>query len=204
MRLLDACNVSPVSRAFRMLTQVALVDNYFVHVSASSGLETARVSDIDIYRYSELTDWEPVTLVNTTVADGKPSHSLNALRDEVHELANEKGWHGHYDAAMVAGEYPDVVAKMHIATCLANIHGEVSEALECLRATHEVNWLQDLMATELIDDHGKPVGFAIELADVLIRVLDLCGLLEIDIDDAVRRKHEYNKTRPYRHGGKAL
>lgn len=42
----------------------------------------------------------------------------------------------------------------------------------------------------------------IELADVIIRVLDYCGYAGIDIDAAISQKHEYNKTRPYRHGGK--
>lgn len=41
-----------------------------------------------------------------------------------------------------------------------------------------------------------------ELADVIIRVLDYCGYAGIDIDAAISQKHEYNKSRPYRHGGK--
>ena len=41
-----------------------------------------------------------------------------------------------------------------------------------------------------------------ELADVIIRVLDYCGYAGIDIDAAISQKHEYNRTRPYRHGGK--
>jgi hypothetical protein len=36
----------------------------------------------------------------------------------------------------------------------------------------------------------------------VIRILDLCGALGIDLEEAMRMKHEYNKTRPYRHGGK--
>ena len=30
----------------------------------------------------------------------------------------------------------------------------------------------------------------------------VCGYAGIDIDAAISQKHEYNKTRPYRHGGK--
>ena len=29
-----------------------------------------------------------------------------------------------------------------------------------------------------------------------------CGKEGIDIEEAISFKHEYNKTRPYRHGGK--
>lgn len=49
---------------------------------------------------------------------------------------------------------------------------------------------------------GKPEGIPIELADVIIRILDYCGYAGIDIEAAIRQKHEYNKSRPYRHGGK--
>lgn len=70
----------------------------------------------------------------------------------------------------------------------ALIHSEVSEALEAYRkdgdpASHEVQE---------------------ELADVLIRVLDVVGKYEIDIEGAVRAKILKNSERPYRHGGKAL
>lgn len=41
-----------------------------------------------------------------------------------------------------------------------------------------------------------------ELADVIIRVLDYCAYAGIDIENVLEVKHEYNKSRPYRHGGK--
>lgn len=48
----------------------------------------------------------------------------------------------------------------------------------------------------------KPEGIAAELADVIIRVLDYCAYAGIDIENVLEVKHEYNKSRPYRHGGK--
>lgn len=48
----------------------------------------------------------------------------------------------------------------------------------------------------------KPEGVAVELADCVIRILDYCGHAGIDLEEAIRIKHEYNKSRPYRHGGK--
>lgn len=45
-------------------------------------------------------------------------------------------------------------------------------------------------------------GITAELADVIIRVLDYCAYAGIDIENVLEVKHEYNKSRPYRHGGK--
>ena len=58
--------------------------------------------------------------------------------------------------------------------------------------------------TEIYYDGDKPEGIPIELADVIIRILDYCGKEKIDIGQALNIKHEYNKTRPYKHGGKVI
>ncbi len=39
-----------------------------------------------------------------------------------------------------------------------------------------------------------------ELADVVIRTLDLAEGFGIDIETEILKKMEYNKTRPYKHG----
>jgi NTP pyrophosphatase (non-canonical NTP hydrolase) len=54
----------------------------------------------------------------------------------------------------------------------------------------------------VIDATHKPEGIAVELADLLIRVADVCGHYNIPLEEALRLKLEYNKTRSYRHGGK--
>lgn len=47
---------------------------------------------------------------------------------------------------------------------------------------------------------GKPVGVPSELADIIIRVLDICGAYGVDIEKAVAAKVKYNATRPGMHG----
>ena len=48
----------------------------------------------------------------------------------------------------------------------------------------------------------KPEGFNIEMADAVIRIADLMEALGLNLEAAIKLKHNYNKTRPYRHGGK--
>lgn len=58
---------------------------------------------------------------------------------------------------------------------------EASEAMEAYRGNNKAN-------------------FSEEIADILIRVLDLCGWLEIDIQLEVLAKMQKNFDRPFRHG----
>jgi NTP pyrophosphatase (non-canonical NTP hydrolase) len=76
---------------------------------------------------------------------------------------------------------------------LALIHSEVSEALEDYRRG-------PAYMGEHTTETGKPVGFDSELADIVIRVADLAGALNIDLGGAILRKLEYNRSRPYKHG----
>lgn len=78
---------------------------------------------------------------------------------------------------------------------LALVHSEVSEALEEWRNGHEYNEIYYYVP-------NKPEGIPIEMADIIIRILDMCIYYGIDIDEAVQVKMNYNATRPYRNGGK--
>jgi len=93
--------------------------------------------------------------------------------EEIHQNAIDHGW------------YED---QRSVPELLCLIHSEVSEALEGYR-----NGVKD----------GEKGCLAEELADVVIRVFDMAEAYGIDIVNEINNKHEYNKTRPYRHGGKA-
>ena len=115
---------------------------------------------------------------------------LAVLRDEAHAIARSKGWHE--DAS---------VKRLPELLCL--VHSEVSEVLEAYREGCDVTGATEMLAHACVPE-AKPEGIASELADVIIRVLDICGLYGIDIGWAVARKMDYNRTRPQRHGGKVV
>jgi NTP pyrophosphatase (non-canonical NTP hydrolase) len=103
------------------------------------------------------------------------------LQNEAHETAVEKGW------------WDDVDPVKSIPEKLALIHSEISEALEAYRDDQMGYWQTE---------EGKPEGFGVELADAIIRILDLAGALNISLEYCIESKMEYNKTRPHRHGNR--
>ena len=108
---------------------------------------------------------------------------IKELLQEAHDTATEKGW----------WDLPD----RNVPELLALIHSEVSEALEAYRIKGKDN-LGDIWHSSA----KKPEGFTVELADVLIRIADLCAEFNLDLEQALVEKMAYNKTRPYRHGNK--
>lgn len=76
------------------------------------------------------------------------------------------------------------------------MHSELSEALEAWR--EGVGDQQDWLYYE----GKKPEGIGIELVDTMIRILHTMAVHDQDIDELMRIKMEFNKTRPHRHGGK--
>lgn len=107
---------------------------------------------------------------------------LNQLGKKAMEISLEKGLLDHWTTD---GQ-------------LARLHSEVSEALE--------EWQHDRMETAVTMSSGegdvlpKPIGFPIELADIVISVAKLAALHDIDLDYAVAAKLAFNAHRPKKHG----
>lgn len=56
---------------------------------------------------------------------------------------------------------------------------------------------------DIMDEHCPQfTNQEIELADVVIRVMDIAEYMAIDLEAAILAKMKYNLTRPYRHGKK--
>ena len=108
---------------------------------------------------------------------------ISEMVKQAHKNAKEKGFWNDWIAIYNSySEVSDIEPMLNnaIAARLALIHSEVSEALEALR----------------VEDMDN---FAEELADVVIRVADLAGGLEIDLGDEIVKKMEKNKVRGYMH-----
>jgi len=99
-----------------------------------------------------------------------------------HQQSKDNGW---WDNSASLDDHTNIGMKILL------IHAELSEAVEAIRNANPP------------DKHLS--GFnslTVELADTIIRIMDLAGAYKLDLAEAIVKKMEYNKTRPYRHGKK--
>ena len=83
------------------------------------------------------------------------------------------------------------------------IHSECSELLEAERKGNGDKPCDKPITMTGIDGVERPMtNREEEIADIVIRSLDLAGHHRIDIHQAIIKKLEYNATRPAKHGKK--
>lgn len=111
--------------------------------------------------------------------------SLNEYADIAYNTAKSIGFHS--------------TNKVNLADYLMNLHSEISELWEAYRK-NQLNDPCDKSAkmTE------KLTCLEEELADIQIRLLDTVKALKVNLSRACRIKNAFNKTRPYRNGGKKV
>lgn len=124
---------------------------------------------------------------------------INQLAEEVYATAKSKGWY-------------DNGGGTNIGERIALIHSELSEALEADRkGRYSKN--EELAGCLNWDENSNPSfkltfercikdTFEDEIADVVIRCLDMSAHLGIDIENHIKAKMRYNSLRPQMHGGK--
>lgn len=117
--------------------------------------------------------------------------NINELVKESHGMAVEKGWWE---------------TNRSLPETLFMVVSELAEALEQDRKgkpyVYQVskNNTYVFPNNETWEKNVKPEGILIELADAIIRIADICGKNNFDLESAIKLKLEYNKTRERRHG----
>jgi NTP pyrophosphatase (non-canonical NTP hydrolase) len=94
--------------------------------------------------------------------------TIQQLTDLIMEQAKQKGF----------GVRPEDI---NVAEKIALIHSEISEAFEAYRHKN-------------IDEED---GFKEELGDAMQRILHLCGVFDIDVEESIIKKMESNKERTW-------
>lgn len=118
---------------------------------------------------------------------------LNQLAKQIHENNKSKGF---YEGEKNIGEM------------LALIHSEVSEALEADRKNQHAKQQSARWLLTIVNDRDFKEEFQLqvkdsfedELADVVIRVMDLAAFKGIDLESHIKAKVRYNQLRPHKHG----
>lgn len=121
--------------------------------------------------------------------------NIKELQKEIHANAVDKGfWEGEAN---------------NIPTKLMLIVSEISEALEAHRKdkrfTDDIGAINGWILKGDFVTHFEIAckdTFEDELADAVIRILDLAGGLNIDLEGHIKAKMRYNATRPHKHGVK--
>jgi len=132
--------------------------------------------------------------------------TMEYLRDKAYKNSVDKGCWEENTVMMVTegcmGPLPTEVKlkPWNFGEKCALITSEVSEMFEAWRTNKGDTEKPISIATET--GERRMTAIEEEVADIFIRMFDLCGKLDIDIGAVILAKMEYNATRPHMHGGR--
>lgn len=143
--------------------------------------------------------------------------TIKELQQEAHQIAKDKGFWDNTERVInflkdSEDELIDENFNNIISTKIALIITELSEAIEALRKKKKANIIEFNRVTEGLtwenNQAAMEEAFRLfikdsvqdEISDAQIRIYDLCSWLNIDLENHVIMKMDYNKTRPYKHG----
>lgn len=109
--------------------------------------------------------------------------TLNTLVKNIHNQNVAAGWWTDLKTGESLTSQKGEPAKRNVPEMLCLIHSEISEAME----GHRKNLMDDKLPHRSM--------LEVELADALIRICDMAGGLDLDLEGAVLEKLEYNQKR---------
>jgi hypothetical protein len=116
------------------------------------------------------------------------TNTFREIQSKISRSNEENGFHE-------IGNYPPEFQVDYIAKKLLLAVGEISEAIEELRHGHDPLY-------RYYREDGKPEGFPSEVADAVIRLIDIADELHLDLEDVITEKLAFNATRGEKHGRK--
>ena len=148
----------------------------------------------------------------------KNMKTLTQLRDEIHENAKNKGF---WDSPRETGTLLMLCVSELAEAMEADRHEKYCDLMRYYEKRQDAFIFKHKQETDvkfyphspelvLTDDeiekqtfeHHVKDTFEDELADAVIRILDLCGAKGIDIEKHIELKMKYNETRERMHGKK--
>lgn len=118
--------------------------------------------------------------------------TLETLETEAHGNSERKGFWDEISEAQAVGDQVKFRALVNEKLMLVN--SELVEAMDELRSGHTVSEVYE-------GENGKPEGFAVEIADAIIRLFDLTGGLNVGVVEIIEKKMAYNSaSRGHLHG----
>lgn len=114
---------------------------------------------------------------------------LDTLGRHCHEASDASGFWGYPSASPVREASRSET--LEIAAKIGLIGAEVSELMEAWRLPDPFGQCPKLPDLTHFDE---------EIADILIRTLDLCAHFNVPVGEVLQRKLAFNETRAYSHG----